>query len=114
MNERDDDVRVTDHSDVKERLIRELHLLDALGGPNLIAAHMWATNTSGRKGESCNCPVANYLADKLGVPLVSAGPTWTHAPEIVGDPAAVPTPPHVTEFMRLFDKGAFPHLEDPS
>jgi hypothetical protein len=86
--------------------------LDALGStPNEVAENLFRLNCKGRKYNSRNCPVANYLKLKgYSYPSVINETDPTIYVELEKYPMAIcPTAP-VATFIRAFDRNLYPDL----
>lgn len=82
-------------------------LLEELGGTaDEVAAALAARGVTGRRGESCHCPIAALLSVRAGVMV----PTATMTASASG--RACELPPACRDFVRRFDLGMYPHLEE--
>ena len=82
-------------------------LLSALGDtPEQVALILESEGVKGVRRQVDLCPVAQYLTDKAGIPVaMGIWTVWTL------DHVEVKVPRCVTEFVFMFDKDKFPHLD---
>lgn len=73
-----------------------------------IAAYLIEQKCRGVRADSCYCPIAKYL-DGAGFGSASVADVAVEA--YIGDIwYGADNPPHITEFVRRFDKGEWPEL----
>ena len=100
-----------------------LHLLDAIDDAlaalpptaGEIATLFADLNIKGRTGDSCGCPIANYLGGEVKdsgafISVCAEELTVSHDTDSLS--GRLQPPVHVTEFVNRFDNGDFPHLEN--
>lgn len=64
----------------------------------------------GKRGSSCDCPIARYLQ---ACGLEEASVCATRAFDVgMGEDGVYLLPPHVQQFIGMFDQQRFPQLED--
>lgn len=84
-----------------------LELLEGLGGTaDEVAAALAARGVTGRRGESCRCPIAALLSRESGVAVTVGVAT------VSSDGRPCELPPACREFVRRFDLGMYPSLEE--
>ena len=85
--------------------------LERLGSGNVVAT-LRAKNVRGKRGCFLNCPVALFLCAETtihkGIVVVGTDHAYTRFD------GEIPLPSAVAEFVRAFDRGAYPDLEAPA
>jgi len=74
--------------------------------PNLVADHLRQAGIKGKRQSAHQCPVARFLSEKTGQEVSVC------AFDLGNTNYFYATPPAVAEFIRLFDAGNFPDLEE--
>jgi hypothetical protein len=98
---------------------RHLHLLTALHALGATADDVANTlelgGWSGRPGDACNCPIAQYLVDMIP-DATSAAVSESAATVFLTDARTAETvmPAGAAAFVDRFDDGAYPYLVDHS
>lgn len=82
--------------------------LEALGGPDEIAAYLVTHHCQGPRKMAAKCPVSKYLRDVTGSSWVSVGYTYVTQP----GSESVQLPPKVKHFTEKFDRGHYDDLID--
>lgn len=110
---------MTDSKELNEEELKEkmIYALRGLGASSAsVAALLELNGIKGIKGSHIYCPVANYLQNKLGLPL---GTSRTHvsvsATRIIirgMEWVSCSTPPAVSYFIKEFDMGEHSHLRE--
>ncbi len=77
--------------------------------PDIVAKWLQTNDFSGKRGSSGKCPIARYLAAKVGHHII----VTSEAANVVidGRLVAVTLPPAVSTFVQQFDEGWYPELE---
>lgn len=89
------------------------YLLSTLGTTKATIAHKLSQmGIQGRRESSCYCPVAKYLEKSIiGHARCVAGLNHVLVQGYKYD-VVIKTPPAVVRFIRAFDRGDFPFLEE--
>jgi hypothetical protein len=94
----------------------ELHAvldeLGRLGDADAVAYHLLGQGVSGTRREAYVCPVAAYVSRRLNVPDVWAYPDTIALCDGDDYEDTTAVPDVIKVFMRRFDEGAYPFLDD--
>lgn len=102
----------------KEKVLAALAELGT--GPKSIRANLNKIGIKGKRGDSCNCPISNYLKSEFIIPTGCYFSTYslvilikpTHPCGGTDLLRGTETPSCVFKFIALFDKGRYPELVD--
>lgn len=109
--------RASNKDELREALSAELRDLvvddnhRASCGADRVAARLGAAGAQGRRSNAFHCPLARYLSDRLGYPVMIGSRAKIHVPDMAA--ITVDLPPAVDAFVNRFDNRYYPELYLP-
>jgi hypothetical protein len=103
-------------SNLHNKLITELEILNDLGSPDAVAAKLESEGIKGQIRTLLHCPLALYLAKKLDVDYSKGGSVWVnHVNVAVGNIEYAYTPLSflLKQFVANVDQGLYPNIVFP-